>query len=65
MKTFAIIRHILFIAIAAAVFVISAPLAGRADTPLLMPGKQTLYQRVLTRPGAVVGRMRRQARQPS
>jgi serine/threonine-protein kinase PpkA len=54
MKTFAIIRHILFIAIAAAVFVISAPLAGRADTPLLMPGKQTLYQRVLTRPGAVV-----------
>jgi hypothetical protein len=52
MKT--ILRHILFIAIAGAVLSVFAPRAGRADTPMLMPGKHTLYQRVLTRPGAVV-----------
>lgn len=35
----------------------TVPLAGApalADTPLLMEGKQTLYQRVLSRPGAVL-----------
>jgi len=30
------------------------PLMGLADEPLLMPNKKTLYQRVLTRPGAKI-----------
>jgi serine/threonine-protein kinase PpkA len=30
------------------------PILGIADEPLLMPNKKTLYQRVLTRPGALI-----------
>ena len=31
-----------------------APPAGNGRTPLLMPGKKSLYQRIITRPGAVL-----------
>jgi hypothetical protein len=54
MKIFVIFRHILFATIAAAMIVAAASLPGSAETPLLMPGKHTLYQRILTRPGAAV-----------
>lgn len=41
------------LALAAATGALAAPLAwAQARTPLLMEGKKTLYQRVLTRPGA-------------
>ena len=38
-------------------FAFGAPLAFAAErAPLLLEGKKTLYQRVLTRPGAVLKR---------
>ncbi|HLO77147.1 MAG TPA: vWA domain-containing protein [Magnetospirillum sp.] len=45
------------LAAASAIFVATVPPAVAADrTPLLMEGKKTLYQRVLSRPGAMLKR---------
>lgn len=51
------IRTILALAAAGAIFAAAIPPVAAADrTPLLMEGKKTLYQRVLSRPGAMLKR---------
>lgn len=47
-------RNVIALAASAAALAYQ-PSWGQARAPLLMDGKKTLYQRILTRPGAVVG----------
>jgi hypothetical protein len=42
--------------LAALILLLALPAAAQTRTPLLIPGKQTLYQRVLVRPGATLAK---------
>jgi len=47
-------RHVLALAVGSSHALSVTPLWAQARTPLLIEGKKTLYQRVLTRPGAAL-----------
>ena len=47
-------RHVLALAAGSSTVLGVMPLWAQARTPLLIEGKKTLYQRVLTRPGAAI-----------